>query len=372
MTAQSANFQLGESREAAGQLAEAAELLQEGGRRNGRTPVPPAGRAVPRGAGARRAGHGRARAAQGGAREAREVHPVYPGGRHIAAAREALARLQIHSGDYAGAEATIATLARMPKAGERAAVLRTRVLATAREARRGHRRAGSPDRLVAQGLANGSEPPCSPRPRASPPPRSSRKPRPCVREVIQGNPAEDAASQAPAYNTLGDCLRAANRPKEALIAYLHTDMLYSKDKEEHPRALAAIAAIVPPAQAGRPRRRVHPASSSRSIPAARGTARHVRVTIKCRRSTMHVTASSDFQIASLRTRPHDRARPRGSTDAEQSLRGRRQAWEPLRGRADADRTASRSMMSSSSRSLSRSERRGGSSASGVGRSGSDA
>ena len=64
-----------------------------------------------------------------------------------------------------------------------------------------------------------------------------------VRQVIQANPAEDAAAQAPAYNTLGDCLRAANRLTEALIAYLHTDLLYSKDKEEHPRALHAIEAL---------------------------------------------------------------------------------------------------------------------------------
>ena len=34
-------------------------------------------------------------------------------------------------------------------------------------------------------------------------------------EVILGNPPEDAAAQAPAYNTLGDCLRAANRPTDA-------------------------------------------------------------------------------------------------------------------------------------------------------------
>ena len=41
---------------------------------------------------------------------------------------------------------------------------------------------------------------------------------------------------ASAYNTLGDCLRAAGRPKDALIAYLHTDVLFAKDKEQHPRA----------------------------------------------------------------------------------------------------------------------------------------
>jgi hypothetical protein len=64
-----------------------------------------------------------------------------------------------------------------------------------------------------------------------------------LREVIQANPPEDAEAQAPAYNTLGDCLRAANRPKDALIAYLHTDVLYSKDKEEHPRALHGISAM---------------------------------------------------------------------------------------------------------------------------------
>ena len=64
-----------------------------------------------------------------------------------------------------------------------------------------------------------------------------------LREVIKATPPEDAAGQAPAYNTLGDCLRAANRPKDALLAYLHTDLLYSKDKEEHPRALHQISLI---------------------------------------------------------------------------------------------------------------------------------
>src|SRR5262249_9563334 len=64
-----------------------------------------------------------------------------------------------------------------------------------------------------------------------------------LRQIIQANPPEDAAAQAPAYNTLGDCLRAANRPKDALIAYLHTDLLYSKDKQEHPRPLHAIEAL---------------------------------------------------------------------------------------------------------------------------------
>ena len=64
-----------------------------------------------------------------------------------------------------------------------------------------------------------------------------------LREVIKATPPEDYANQAPAYNTLGDCLRAADKPKEALLAYLHTDMLYSKDKVEHPRALHQISVL---------------------------------------------------------------------------------------------------------------------------------
>ena len=62
-----------------------------------------------------------------------------------------------------------------------------------------------------------------------------------MHQVIEGSPAEDAAAQAPAYNTLGDCLRAANRPTDALFAYLHTDLLYSKAKEEHPHAASTTS-----------------------------------------------------------------------------------------------------------------------------------
>ena len=64
-----------------------------------------------------------------------------------------------------------------------------------------------------------------------------------VRAVIQASPPEDFAAQSAAYNTLGDCLRAAGKPKDALLAYLHTDVLYAKDKEQHPRALAQIAQL---------------------------------------------------------------------------------------------------------------------------------
>lgn len=47
----------------------------------------------------------------------------------------------------------------------------------------------------------------------------------------------DPDLKAAAYNTLGDCQRAANRPKEALFAYLWVDAVYFRNREEHARAL---------------------------------------------------------------------------------------------------------------------------------------
>ncbi len=241
-TGQSANYQLGDSRESGGQLAEAAELFKKAAAETAGKPFPHQAALF------REAKVLSDLAAVEPDRQAEARNKLgafirsYPGGRHIAAAREALARLQINTGDFAGAEATITALTRTPKAGDRAAVLRTKVLAKQGK----HDQAiAELDRLIAA-APKGSE-----RQRHAmlakaeslAATRKYKEAEVLVRQVIQANPAEDAASQAPAYNTLGDCLRAANRPKDALIAYLHTDMLYSKDKEEHPRALHGIASV---------------------------------------------------------------------------------------------------------------------------------
>jgi tetratricopeptide (TPR) repeat protein len=237
---QSANYQLGESRESAGQLAEAADLFKKAATETRGKPFPHQA-ALFREA---RVLSDLAAVEPDRQAEARDKLAAfiraYPASRQIAGAREALARLQINTGDFAGADATIAALAKMPKVGDRAAVLRTKVLA-----RQGkHDQAiAELDRLIA-GSTKGSE-----RQRYAMLAKAEslaathkyKEAEALVRQVIQANPAEDAASQAPAYNTLGDCLRAANRDKDALIAYLHTDMLYNKDKEEHPRALHGIA-----------------------------------------------------------------------------------------------------------------------------------
>jgi len=239
---QSATYQLAETREASGQLAEAAELFKKAAAEAAAKPFPLQAALF--------------REAEvltdlvliepDRIKEAKErltrFVQAYPNGRHIAAARGCLARLQLNAGDFKGAEATIAELAKLPKAGERAAVLKTKILA-----RQGkHTEAiAELDRLISS-YPKGSE-----RQRAAMLAKAEslagmkqfKEAETLVRQVIQGSPSEDAAAQAPAYNTLGDCLRAANRPKDALIAYLHTDLLYSKDKEEHPRALHQIAAL---------------------------------------------------------------------------------------------------------------------------------
>src|SRR5262249_37308545 len=162
--------------------------------------------------------------------------------RHLAAAREALARLQLATEDFSGAEATIAELAKLPRGGERAVVLGTKVLA-----RQGkHAEAiAELDRLIA-GSPKGSDRQRAPilaKPAALAGMKKFPAPKPLSPQLTQHNRAEAPPAQPPAYNTLGDCLRAANRPKDALIAYLHTDLLYSKDKEEHPRALHAISVL---------------------------------------------------------------------------------------------------------------------------------
>jgi tetratricopeptide (TPR) repeat protein len=239
---QTATFQLAAARESGGQLAEAAELFKKAATET-------AGRPFPQQTALFREAEilsDLALIEPDRTKEAKEklnqFLRSYPGSRHIAAAREAMARLQLHTDDFPGAEASVSELAKLPKAADRAAVLRTKILA-----RQGkHTEAISElDRLIS------TAPKGSQRQRGAILAKAEslaglkkyQEAETLVRQVIQENPAEDAAVQAPAYNTLGDCLRAANRPKEALIAYLHTDLLYSKDKEEHPRALHEIEAL---------------------------------------------------------------------------------------------------------------------------------
>jgi tetratricopeptide (TPR) repeat protein len=167
---------------------------------------------------------------------------AYPNSRHVVAALEALARLQLQKGDFAAVEKTIAAMDRLPQSADRAAVLRARLF----DRKGDHDKATAEyDRLI-QGSPDGSLRQREARLAKAESLVAAKKfteAEADLRAVIKSAPAEDAAAQAAAYNALGDCLRAAGRLKDALVAYLHTDLLYSRDKEQHPRALAQIVKL---------------------------------------------------------------------------------------------------------------------------------
>ncbi|MEX2113885.1 MAG: hypothetical protein WD845_11915 [Pirellulales bacterium] len=60
--------------------------------------------------------------------------------------------------------------------------------------------------------------------------------------IAEANP-EDQELHARAYNVLGNCYRAAGKKQEALLAFLHVDLLYSRFPLQHAEALANLAAL---------------------------------------------------------------------------------------------------------------------------------
>jgi tetratricopeptide (TPR) repeat protein len=160
--------------------------------------------------------------------------------RHLLPALETLAKLQMQKGSYAAVEQTLDKLSKIPQTADRAAVLRAKVAS-----RKGDHDSAIKefDKLISEGKEG------SVRRRDAQLAKAESlvalkkvaEAEALVRAVIKAAPAEDAGTQSVAHNTLGDCLRAAGRPKDALFAYLHTDLLFFKDKEQHPKALAKIA-----------------------------------------------------------------------------------------------------------------------------------
>ncbi|HLA83773.1 MAG TPA: tetratricopeptide repeat protein [Thermoguttaceae bacterium] len=64
-----------------------------------------------------------------------------------------------------------------------------------------------------------------------------------VREVIDQSNPEDVALGGEAYNALGAVLRKAGKPYDALLAFLHTDILYFADPQQHAEALANLVEL---------------------------------------------------------------------------------------------------------------------------------
>ncbi len=64
-----------------------------------------------------------------------------------------------------------------------------------------------------------------------------------VEEVIAKADPENQELHARAYNVLGNCYLAAGKKKDALIAFLHVDLLYARFPEQHAEALAHLATL---------------------------------------------------------------------------------------------------------------------------------
>ncbi|MDR3636163.1 MAG: tetratricopeptide repeat protein [Isosphaeraceae bacterium] len=167
---------------------------------------------------------------------------TYPTGRHIVSALDSLARLQLNKGDYAGVEKTVAEMEKQPQSSDRAAVLKAKISAKKGE----HDKAITSLDLLIKNAPEGSQRQREARLAKAESLAALKKYTEAEKEVtavIKTLPKEDYQGMSAAYNTLGDCLRAAGKPKDALMAYLKTDVLFNKDKEQHPRALAQISQL---------------------------------------------------------------------------------------------------------------------------------
>lgn len=167
---------------------------------------------------------------------------AHPRGRHLAPALEFLSRLALAKNDTAKADEAATSLAAIPWAADKAAILKARVLVKKGQAGPALK---TLDTLIAA-APKGSSKSIELRLARAETLAADNKfsdAETAVLEVIKETPPEKAGVQAVAHNTLGDCYRASGKLKDALFAYLKTDVLYDKDKEQHARALYEIAQL---------------------------------------------------------------------------------------------------------------------------------
>lgn len=167
---------------------------------------------------------------------------AHPKTRHQGPALQLIARLALQKGDTARADSALNELASIPWAADRAAVLKTRVLAKKGENEAAVKQLDAIIAAAPKGSEKAVEAQLT-RAECLVALKKFSDAESSVRSVIKDLPPENAVLQAHASNTLGDCLRAAGRPKDALKAYLRTDILFDKDKEEHARAMSQIAQV---------------------------------------------------------------------------------------------------------------------------------
>ena len=167
---------------------------------------------------------------------------AYPDSRHAGPLLESQARLQLQKGDLAAVDKTIEAIAKLPNGEDRSMVLRAKILAKQGDHAKALEQLDKLIQAAPEGSVRRRELTLSHAENLAAMKKFTEAEAE-LRGVIKSSPAEDSAAQSVAYNTLGDCLLAAEKPKEALLAFLHTDLLYAKDREQHPRALAQIAQL---------------------------------------------------------------------------------------------------------------------------------
>jgi tetratricopeptide (TPR) repeat protein len=64
-----------------------------------------------------------------------------------------------------------------------------------------------------------------------------------LEEVIKNAAADDSKVNAEAFLRKGDCLREKGDDKDALLAYLHVDVLFASEKPQHAEALFRLAQL---------------------------------------------------------------------------------------------------------------------------------
>jgi hypothetical protein len=64
-----------------------------------------------------------------------------------------------------------------------------------------------------------------------------------IEKIIKDADPEEKELHARAYNALGSCYERAKKTKDALLAYLHVDVLYNSVPEAHAEALARLAPL---------------------------------------------------------------------------------------------------------------------------------
>lgn len=64
-----------------------------------------------------------------------------------------------------------------------------------------------------------------------------------LEKIVKENDSKDTMLFAKTYNALGACYLRTNRPKDALLAFLHVDLLFNGDGEAHAEALFHLSKL---------------------------------------------------------------------------------------------------------------------------------